>query len=250
MHGEIRQLVGDRRMKIALAVLAASTLLTATAVPVQRDSAPQPGSSQVAMPVLSETEVQPVATSVASLSAAQGPIASSANDPALGARPEESSSSRGTASSQGSAEPEESAQLEAQREESSQSQDSASQESAEARHAAQRREPHHRPRLSAESLCLAPGSSAACQATFSAALRNTLAPADVVVSASGSAEIVGPRGAQPLRFQKHAPWVRRLETIGKEGIPFVRIPHGTDQEVVVGISRKGVLGVSLRERRD
>jgi hypothetical protein len=104
--------------------------------------------------------------------------------------------------------------------------------------------------LSAANLCLAPSSNPACEATFNAALRSALAPADVVVTAEGSAEIVGPRGARPLRFQKHAPWVRRLETIGKEGIPFMRIPRGPDREVVVGINRKGVLGVSLHERRE
>ena len=104
--------------------------------------------------------------------------------------------------------------------------------------------------MSAESLCLTPSSNPECQAAFNAALRSELEPADVVVTASGSAEVVGPRGAQPLHFQKHAPWVRRLETIGKEGIPFVRIPRGPDSEVVVGINRKGVLGFSLKQKSD
>ena len=107
---------------------------------------------------------------------------------------------------------------------------------------------HVPPRLSAANLCLS--RSAECQETFNAALRSTLVPVDVVVTAHGSAEIVGPPGAEPLRFQKRAPWVRRLEKIGKEGIPFVRIPRGPDSEVVVGINRKGMLGVSLRQKAD
>ena len=107
-----------------------------------------------------------------------------------------------------------------------------------------------RPPMSAENLCLTPSSNPDCEAAFNAALRSELERADVVVTAHGSAEVVGPRGAQPLHFQKHAPWVRRLETIGKEGIPFVRIPHGPDREVVVGINRKGLLGFSVRQKSE
>ena len=54
-------------------------------------------------------------------------------------------------------------------------------------------------------------------------------------------------GMQPLRFQKRAPWVRRLGTIGKEGIPFVRVPRGPQSEFIVGINRKGVLGFQLKQ---
>ena len=104
----------------------------------------------------------------------------------------------------------------------------------------------HVPRITIASLCLAPRSNPECEATFNAALRSALAPAGVAVTADGSTQIVGPHGVQPLPFQKHAPWVRRLETLGKEGIPFMRIPRGPDREVVVGINRKGVLGVSLQ----
>ena len=53
--------------------------------------------------------------------------------------------------------------------------------------------------------------------------------------------------SEPLRFHKRAAWIRRLETVGKEGIPFVRVPRGEDRELVVGIDRNGVLGFSLQQ---
>jgi hypothetical protein len=104
--------------------------------------------------------------------------------------------------------------------------------------------------LSTATLCMSPGSNVECEAAFAAALESNLQAPDVVVAASGSADVAGPRGAEPLHFQKRAAWVRRLETIGKEGIPFVRIPRGPDSELVVGIDRKGMLGFSLKQTSD
>jgi hypothetical protein len=106
---------------------------------------------------------------------------------------------------------------------------------------------HRTKLLSPASLCMNAGSDRECEQAFTAALRSAQEPADVVVTASATGAFVGPRGAEPLRFQKRAPWVRRLETIGKEGIPFVRVPRGPDSELVVGINRKGMLGFSLRQ---
>lgn len=100
----------------------------------------------------------------------------------------------------------------------------------------------HRRKLSREMLCVSPGSSHACQAAFAAALRS----ADPLPSAF-DARATAP---QPLRFHKRAAWVRRLETVGKEGIPFVRVPRGPENELVVGIDRNGVLGFSLRQVSD
>lgn len=209
MQSEVRQLASDLRVKIALAIVAASTLVAATSVPAARvsSSPPHAASDLVA--------IEPVSASVAVLPTVQVmPPTGSAiamNVPP----PVKTDSGEAPAAS------------------------------AEDVTTVRTRHPQ---RLSSASLCLAASSDPECEATFDAALRSTLAPADVVVTASGSAEVVGPRGAQPLHFQKHAPWVRRLETIGKEGIPFMRIPRGPDQEVVVGINRKGLLGVSLHER--
>jgi hypothetical protein len=97
----------------------------------------------------------------------------------------------------------------------------------------------HRRRLSREMLCVSPGSSHACQATFAAVLRS----ADPLPSAFDDRATA----REPLRFHKRAAWVRRLETVGKEGIPFVRVPRGPENELVVGIDRNGVLGFSLRQ---
>ncbi len=38
-----------------------------------------------------------------------------------------------------------------------------------------------------------------------------------------------------------------METVAREGIPFVRVPRGPGRELIVGINRKGLLGVSLKD---
>jgi hypothetical protein len=93
------------------------------------------------------------------------------------------------------------------------------------------------PGISRERLCVNPGASHECQAAFAAALQSTLMPVALEDDAAH----------QPLRFHKRAAWMRRLETLGKEGIPFMRVPRGPDNELVVGIDRKGVLGFSLQQ---
>ena len=100
----------------------------------------------------------------------------------------------------------------------------------------------HRRKLSREMLCVSPGASHACQATFAAVLQS----ADSLPSALDERATAH----EPLRFHKRAAWVRRLETVGKEGIPFVRVPRGPENELVVGIDRNGVLGFSLRQVSD
>jgi hypothetical protein len=93
-------------------------------------------------------------------------------------------------------------------------------------------------RLSADTLCVSPSAQRECQAAFAAALQSVR----VEEPAAGAAE--------PLRFHKRAAWIRKLETIGKEGIPFMRVPRGPDNELVVGIDRNGVLGFSLQNTSD
>jgi hypothetical protein len=93
-------------------------------------------------------------------------------------------------------------------------------------------------KLTAETLCMNPTAQRECQAAFAAALQSVR----VEEPTAGATE--------PLRFHKRAAWVRRLETIGKEGIPFMRVPRGPDNELVVGIDRNGVLGFSLQKTSD
>jgi hypothetical protein len=101
---------------------------------------------------------------------------------------------------------------------------------------------YHRRKLSHEMLCVSPGANHACQATFAAVLQSTAALPAVLDDRATAQE--------PLRFHKRAAWVRRIETVGKEGIPFVRVPRGPENELVVGIDRNGVLGFSLRQVSD
>jgi hypothetical protein len=97
-------------------------------------------------------------------------------------------------------------------------------------------------------LCLNADTSPDCHAALVAALQSIDAPPDVVVTAIRDASTAHRHhGMQPLRFQKRAPWVRRLETLGKEGLPFVRVPRGPESELVVGINRKGVLGFEIKQ---
>lgn len=101
--------------------------------------------------------------------------------------------------------------------------------------------PSHVHRVSRDTLCFNAGASRECQATFAAALLSTAFPREGEAAADAQ---------QPLRFHKRAAWVRRLETIGKEGVPFMRVPRGPENELVVGIDRKGMLGFSLRQVSD
>jgi hypothetical protein len=95
-------------------------------------------------------------------------------------------------------------------------------------------------------LCVNVDSNPTCDAAFAAALHSVSASPDVLVTAPREG-LGNSLGMQPLKFQKHAPWVRALETIGKEGIPFVRMPRGPESELVVGINRKGLLGFQLKQ---
>lgn len=100
------------------------------------------------------------------------------------------------------------------------------------------REPLPARKLSAETLCMSPSGQRECQAAFAAALQSV------------RVEEPAPGATEPLRFHKRAAWIRKLETIGKEGIPFMRVPRGPDNELVVGIDRNGVLGFSLQKTSD
>lgn len=111
----------------------------------------------------------------------------------------------------------------------------------------EKRHPHTaHGKVSVANLCVNLDSNPTCDAAFAAALRVSESSPDVVVTAAREG-FSSSHGMQPLRFQKRAPWVRRLETIGKEGIPFVRLPRGPESELVVGINRKGVLGFQLKQ---
>lgn len=100
------------------------------------------------------------------------------------------------------------------------------------------REPPPARKLSAETLCLNPSVQRECQAAFAAALQSVRVDEPT------------PGATEPLRFHKRAAWMRRLESIGKEGIPFMRVPRGPNNELVLGIDRNGVLGFSFQQTGD
>lgn len=62
-------------------------------------------------------------------------------------------------------------------------------------------------------------------------------------------------GTQPLEaearldFEDGPQWRRTLESVSEDGITFKRLRRGADHELSFGISRDGVLGFTLEERR-
>jgi hypothetical protein len=49
-------------------------------------------------------------------------------------------------------------------------------------------------------------------------------------------------------FDNEPQWLRRIEAISEEGIAFKRMRRGNDHELLIGITREGVLGFSIEER--
>jgi hypothetical protein len=68
-------------------------------------------------------------------------------------------------------------------------------------------------------------------------------------SAENETVVEASRLPDRLPFAKYEDnWARRLKRVGKEGIPFARLPHGHDQEIVIGINRKGMLGFQMKAK--
>lgn len=109
-------------------------------------------------------------------------------------------------------------------------------------------------------ICL-DASRPACRRMFERALGTNAAAAPGPSAAASSAGAAGadvdgagaanPAGemlaGEPLHFSSKPEWVRRLDRLGREGLPFARMPRGPDHELVIGINRKGVLGAFLME---
>lgn len=90
-----------------------------------------------------------------------------------------------------------------------------------------------------------------CRRVFEAALGSMPAAAPPVAGAAGldpgDAVADDASAGEPLHFSSKPEWMRRLDRLGREGLPFVRMPRGPDRELVIGINRKGVLGAFLVE---
>jgi hypothetical protein len=99
-------------------------------------------------------------------------------------------------------------------------------------------------------LCFNDISSPDCRATLARAVGGSIAPSRSFrqpLEASDAHEFAS---RPELHFQKRAYWVRRLESIAKEGIPFARFPQSHESELVIGINRKGMLGFTLKQKDD
>lgn len=57
-----------------------------------------------------------------------------------------------------------------------------------------------------------------------------------------------PESMPALHFEEAPAWQRRLEHVAEHGILFKRMKRGPDHELLIGLTRHGVLGFSLEER--
>jgi len=105
-------------------------------------------------------------------------------------------------------------------------------------------------------LCVGVARSANCRVAFETALRQTTQPsttrgrlyeslsANRAPSASETSEL---QHQITLRFNEDPEWKRRAKILARDGLPFVRMPQGSNHELLVGVTPHGTLGVSLRD---
>ncbi|MGH8285140.1 MAG: hypothetical protein ACRETT_05175 [Steroidobacteraceae bacterium] len=94
--------------------------------------------------------------------------------------------------------------------------------------------------------CLYAHEQAACRRAFEAAIERQ---GGFVLAPTG--ERMGTRKIAmlpTLLFDETPQWRRRIEAWSEDGIAFKRLRRGKDHELVIGITRDGVLGFSLEEK--
>jgi anti-sigma factor RsiW len=105
-------------------------------------------------------------------------------------------------------------------------------------------------------LCVGVARSASCRATFESALRQTQAAARHAGALSESlAANRAPLASEDSERQHLRAQVQRRPGPGSgapkcwrmTGLPFVRMPQGPNHELLVGITPRGLLGVSLKD---
>ncbi|HSY07577.1 MAG TPA: hypothetical protein VK820_03465 [Steroidobacteraceae bacterium] len=105
-------------------------------------------------------------------------------------------------------------------------------------------------------LCVGVARSAGCRAAFETALRATQpnstrgrlyeALATSHSPPAGAAhEIQG--HAIAIKFDEDPEWKRRAKVMAHDGLPFVRMPEGSNRELLVGITPHGMLGFQLKD---
>jgi hypothetical protein len=104
-------------------------------------------------------------------------------------------------------------------------------------------------------LCVGMARGASCQATFETALRTSQASATAgrlyESLAMNRAPPAGEESALQhqivLKFNEDPEWKRRAKVLAHDGLPFLRMPQGENHELLVGITPRGLLGVSLKD---
>jgi hypothetical protein len=104
-------------------------------------------------------------------------------------------------------------------------------------------------------LCVGVARGASCRATFETALRTSQASATRGRLYESLATNRVPPAAEEsdlqhqivLKFNEDPEWKRRAKVLAHDGLPFVRMPQGENHELLVGITPRGLLGVSLKD---
>jgi hypothetical protein len=104
-------------------------------------------------------------------------------------------------------------------------------------------------------LCVGMVRGASCRATFETALRTSQASATRGTLYQAFAMNRAPLAAEDselqhqivLKFNEDPPWKREAKVLAHDGLPFMRMPQGANRELLVGITPRGLLGVSLKD---
>ena len=105
--------------------------------------------------------------------------------------------------------------------------------------------------------CVGVTRSASCRTTLETALRATIpngtrgrlyeAPSMNRAAALGSGDLTSQGHTIALKFNEDPEWQRRAKVLAHDGLPFVRMPEGSNHELLVGITPRGTFGFSLKD---
>lgn len=104
-------------------------------------------------------------------------------------------------------------------------------------------------------LCVGVARTANCRAAFETALRSATPTSStrgrlyetLAANHSNAASEIESRHVIALKFSEDPEWKRRAKVMAHDGLPFVRMPEGSNRELIVGITPHGMLGFSLKD---
>lgn len=105
-------------------------------------------------------------------------------------------------------------------------------------------------------LCVGVARSPSCRVAFESALRQTTQPSTTKgrLYESLAASRAPPTSESSefqhqitLRFNEDPEWKRRAKILAKDGLPFMRLPEGPNHQLLVGVTPRGLLGISLKD---